>query len=75
MLLKHTQKIIIKKAIPNSLPKEKVPLQHLTSDGDPHKYSQGIGALNCCLKNLHPGVVGMLDPLHSYVSANQLKVS
>ena len=40
------------KTAPPSLPKKKD--SYNTPDGSPHGNSQGIGAVNCCRKDLHP---------------------
>ena len=50
--------IITKKAVPTSLLEEKYPYN--TSERDPHGNSQGIGAVNCCRKDLYPR--GCRDP-------------
>ena len=47
------KKQIKRKAVPSSLPKKKKD-PYNTPDGGPHGNSQGIGALNCCRKDLHP---------------------
>ena len=41
--------IIIIKTVPSSLPKNKKGLLQIS-----HRNSQGIGAVNCCHKDLHP---------------------
>ena len=48
------KKIIIKrKTVPPSLPKKKNDSCN-TPDGGPYGNSQGIGAGNCCCKDIHP---------------------
>ena len=51
MLKKNKQ--VKRKAVPCSLPKKKRD-PYNTPDGGPHSSSQGIGAINCCWKDLHP---------------------
>ena len=50
---KQKQKQIKRKAAPSSLPKKKED-PYNTPDGGPYGNSQGIGAVNCCRKDLHP---------------------
>ena len=45
--------IIKRKTVPSSLPKIKKD-SYNTPDGGPHGNSQGIGAVNCCRKDLYP---------------------
>ena len=47
------KKIIKRKTVPPSLPKKKKD-SYNTPDGGPHGSCQGIGAVNCCRKDLHP---------------------
>ena len=65
---KQNQKQIKRKAAPSSLPKKKENPYNIP-DGGPYGDSQRIGAVNCRRKDLHPGVAGILDFLHFYVSA------
>ena len=44
---------IKRKALPSSFPKKKKD-PYNTPDGGHHGNSQGIGAVNCCSKDLHP---------------------
>ena len=53
MLKKKRLKKIKRKAAPSSLPKKKGDPCN-TPDGGPYSSSQGIGAVNCCRKDLHP---------------------
>ena len=46
------KKQIKRKAVPSSLPKKKED-PYDSSDGGPYGNSQGIGAVNCCRKDLH----------------------
>ena len=50
---KTKQKQIKRKAAPSSLPKKKEDPYNIP-DGVPYGNSQGIGAVNCCRKDLHP---------------------
>ena len=55
-MLKKKQIIITitkRKPVPPSLPKKKKD-SYNTPDGGPHGNSQGIRAVNCCRKDLHP---------------------
>ena len=50
---KNKTKQIKRKAAPSSLPKKKEDPYNIP-DGGPYGDSQGIGAVNCCRKDLHP---------------------
>ena len=45
--------MIKRKTVPTSLSKKKKD-SYNTPDGGPHGNTQGIGAVNCCCKDLHP---------------------
>ena len=49
---KQTKNKIKRKAVPSSLPKKKEDPYNIP-DGGPYGASQGIGAINCCRKDLH----------------------
>ena len=52
-MLKKIIIIIKRKTVPPFLAKKRKD-SYNTPDGGPHGNSQGIGAVNCCRKDLHP---------------------
>ena len=50
---RYVKKQIKRKSVPSSLPKKKKH-HYNTPDGGLHGNSQGMGAVNCCEKELHP---------------------